>query len=219
MLVVTFVGFARSFFLRPLFPGHPAPTEPIFIVHGVVFAAWCVLLVVQATLVATGRTALHRTLGAAGVVLAGAMVVLGAAGALVAASRPTGFVGVPVPPLQFLIQPFTDLSLFAMFVSLAFLRRRHAQEHKRWMVLATVNLMGAAIARWPGLVPVPLVFYGLTNLFIVALAVWDFRSRGSLHPVTVAGGLAIMLSQPLRVAASDSGAWLAFAAWATNLVP
>ena len=40
ILLVVYVGFARSFFLRPLFPDYPAPTEPIFYVHGILFAAW-----------------------------------------------------------------------------------------------------------------------------------------------------------------------------------
>jgi hypothetical protein len=33
---------------------------------------------------------------------------------------------------------------------LAIAQRRNPQSHKRWMLLATVNLITAAIARWPG---------------------------------------------------------------------
>jgi uncharacterized membrane protein YozB (DUF420 family) len=217
MFVVVYVGFARSFFLRPWFPEYPAATEPIFAVHGIAFAAWCVLLLAQAALISAGRVGLHRSLGAVGVGLAVTMVVLGIAGSLLAANRATGFVGVPMPPLQFLVIPIVDIALFAAFVALAVVRRRDAQAHKRWMLLATVNLLGAAFARWPALTPSPLVFFGLADLFIVALAVWDLRSRGKLHPVTVAGGLLLVLSQPLRLAVSDSAAWLGFAAWATGL--
>ena len=54
MLLVAYVGFARSFFLRPLFPEWPSPSEPIFYVHGVFFSAWSVLLVIQAMLVGVG---------------------------------------------------------------------------------------------------------------------------------------------------------------------
>lgn len=45
IFVTVFVGFARSFFLRPLFPTWPSPPEKIFYVHGAFFAAWFVLLV------------------------------------------------------------------------------------------------------------------------------------------------------------------------------
>lgn len=219
MLATVFVGFAPSFFLRPLFPGWPAPTESIFYVHGVAFAAWIALLVTQALLVTGRRTDLHRRLGAFGAVLAVVMVVIGAVAALVAARRATGFVGIPVPPLQFLAIPAFDLLLFACFVSLGVAQRGTPQNHKRWMLLATINLLAAAIARWPVLGGFgPLAYFGLTDLFVVALAVWDLRTRKRLHPVTLWGGLALILSQPLRLAISATEGWQTFARWATGLL-
>jgi uncharacterized membrane protein YozB (DUF420 family) len=219
MALAAYIGFARSFFLRPFFPEWPAPTEPIFVVHGVFFSAWCVLLVVQATLIGVRRVDVHRRLGLFGAVLAVGMLVLGLWGALVAANRPTGFNLVPVPPLQFLVIPLFDLILFATFVTIALKRRADAQAHKRLMVLATTSLLAAAFARWPFVWKIgnPFVYFGLADLFIVALAVWDFRSRGSLHPVTLWGGLALILSLPLRLALSATPAWLAFAGWLTAL--
>jgi hypothetical protein len=219
ILATVIVGFARSFFLRPLFPDWPSPSETIFYVHGGVFIAWIVLFVAQASLVAGGRTELHRKIGPFSAVLAVAMVVLGTLGALIAARRPTGFTQVPVPPLQFLAIPIFDMILFPTFVSLAIAQRRNPQTHKRWMLLATVNLVTAAIARWPGVLALgPLAFFGLTDLFIIALAIWDFRSRGRLHPVTLWGGLLIIVSQPLRLVVSSTQEWLAFARWAPGLV-
>jgi hypothetical protein len=218
IFLTVYVGFARSFFLRPLFPGWPSPHETIFYVHGALFSAWCCLFIAQASLVTARRADLHRKFGAWGAGLAAGMVVIGIWGALIAAARPTGFVGVPVPRLQFLIIPLFDMALFATFVTLAVVRRRDAQAHKRLMVLATVNLLGAAIARWPGMSGGPLVFYAFADLFVLALAVWDFRSRGRLHPVTLWGGLVIVLSQPLRLVISGTPAWGEFARWATGLV-
>jgi hypothetical protein len=219
ILATVIVGFSRTFFLRPLFPDWPSPSEAIFYVHGVVFTAWIVLLVAQASLVAGGRTELHRKIGPFGAVLAVGMVVLGTLGALIAARRATGFVEVPVPPLQFLAIPIFDMILFATFVWLAIAQRRNPQAHKRWMLLATVNLVTAAIARWPGLPALgPLAFFGLTDLFVIALAVWDFRARGRLHPVTLWGGLLMIASQPLRLVVSGTEGWLAFARWATGLL-
>lgn len=217
MFVAAFVGFSRSFFLRPLFPDWAAPSEPIFYVHGALFAAWCVLLIVQAALIGSGRTPLHQKLGVGGALLAVAMVCTGVLGSLIAANRPTGFFDVPVPPLQFLAIPLFDMALFGSFVALAIARRRDPQAHKRWMVLATVNLMGAAVARWPVVLETgnPLVYFALADLFIVALAAWDLRSRGRLHPVTLWGGLLLVASQPLRLAVMGTPAWLAFAAWVT----
>ena len=219
MMATVIVGFSRSFFLRPLFPNWPSPHETIFYVHGVVFTAWIVLLVVQASLVARGRTALHRTIGPFSAILAVLMVVLGTLGALIAARRPTGFTGLPVPPLQFLAIPMFDMVLFAPFVWLAIAQRRNPQSHKRWMLLATVNLLPAAIARWPGVLPLgPLAYFGFGDLFVIALAIWDLRSRGRLHSVTLWGGLLLIVSQPLRLVVSSTEGWLAFARWAAGLL-
>jgi hypothetical protein len=218
MLATVFVGFARSFFLRPLFPAWPSPPEKIFYVHGAAFTAWILLLLLQTSLVASGRTGLHRRIGWWGAALAAAMVILGVMGALVAARRPTGFVGLPVPPLRFLAIPLFDMLLFPTFVALAVARRHDPQSHKRWMLLASINLLTAAVARWPGVSTLGLpAFFGLTDLFLVALAIWDIASRRRLHAVTAWGGLATLISQPLRLALAGTDAWMAFARWVTGL--
>lgn len=219
ILLTVLIGFGRSFFLKPLFPGHPAPSEPIFYVHGIMFTLWILLFVAQVLLVSAGNVRLHRKIGPFAGVLIAAMVVLGVMSALTAAGRSTGFVNIPVPPLQFLAIPLFDIILFLTFVVLAFVYRHNLQSHKRWMLLATLNLITAAIARWPVVSTLgPLAYFGITDLFIVALAVWDFRSRGRVHRATLLGGLLLIISQPLRLFVSGTAAWLTFAQWATGLV-
>jgi len=220
MAATVFLGFARSFFLRPLFPNWPSPAEPIFYMHGTLFTAWTILFVVQTSLVATGRTPLHRKFGAFGALLALSMVFVGTYGALVAARRETGFVGIPVPGLQFLVVPVVDMVLFATFVGLGVGRRRDTQAHKRWMLLASFNLLTAAIARWPAVITIggPPLYFALTDLFVVALVVWDRKSQGSVHPVTLWGGSLLVLSQPLRLVVSGTTAWVAFAGWAVGFL-
>jgi hypothetical protein len=220
-------GFARTFLLRHWFPewaaAHGAP-EPYFYFHGVVFFSWFVLLIVQPWLITARRVELHRRVGTFGAGLAAAMVVIGTYGALMAARRTTGFIDVPLPPLQFLIVPLRDLALFGVFVGLAVLRRRDAQVHKRLMLLATIAILDAAIVRWPLVMDIqlPEPWFNIADLisdgYLVALAAWDFASRGRLHPVTLWGGLALIVSQPLRAMLWGTGAWLAFAGWATGLL-
>ena len=219
ILATVLVGFAQSFYLRPLFPGTPSPSERVFYAHGVLFTSWILLLIAQTSLIASGRTALHRRIGPYGAALAVAMVLVGIYVALVAAKRPGGYIGIPEPPLQFLIVPFVDVVLFGTFVALAIVKRRDPQSHKRLMLLATVNLVTAAIARFPVVVDAgPVAFFALTDAFIVALAVWDLRTRGRLHSVTLWGGLATIVSQPLRLALSGTDPWLAFAGWMASLI-
>jgi len=219
MFVSVFVGFSRSFFLHPFFPQRHRPAESIFYVHGTAFAAWFVLLVVQASLVTAGRVRLHRRLGVVGACLAAAMVVLGTLGGLIAAHRPTGYVDVPVPPLVFLVVPLTEIATFAVFVALAIVKRGDPQSHKRLMLLASLNLLAAAFARWPvveagGI----LVFFAFSDLFLIPLAIWDFRSRGRLHPVTLWGGIWTLACQPLQLAFANTPLWMRFAHWSTGLL-
>jgi hypothetical protein len=53
----------------------------------------------------------------------------------------------------------------------------------------------------------------LADLFLVALVLFDFRKNGRLHPVTLWGGGAFLLSEPLRVMIANSQAWQNFARW------
>ena len=219
IFATVFVGFSRSFFLRPLFPLWPSPAEPIFYVHGAVFTSWFALLVVQPWLISTDRRPLHRKLGVLGAAIAVLMVALGTFGALTAANRPGGFIGVPVPPLQFLVVPLFDMALFAVFVGLAVAKRGIPQTHKRLILLASITLLVAAVARWPVIRNTGLLaFFAVADLFLVPLLVWDFLSRGRVHAVTLVGGLTLLTSQALRLAISGTAAWLTFATWATGLV-
>ena len=80
LTIVIIAGFAWSTYVRTR-PGSTAfggPTLlPIVRLHAAVSAAWMLLLIVQTSLVASRRTALHRRLGVVGGALACALVVLG----------------------------------------------------------------------------------------------------------------------------------------------
>jgi uncharacterized membrane protein YozB (DUF420 family) len=221
MLATVLVGFGRSFFLRAWFPDHPAPPESVFYWHGAVFAGWYLLLVVQSTLIAAGRVATHRVLGRAGAALAAVMVVLGSYAALVAAGREGGFIGIPVPPLAFLAIPFVDMLVFPILVGCAIAKRNVAQTHKRLMLIASTSMLGAAVARLPfDFIPPagPIAFFGLTDVFLVAIVVWDFATRGRIHSATLWGSAFVVVSQVLRLMMSGTEPWLAFAGWAVRLV-
>jgi hypothetical protein len=149
------------------------------------------------------------------------MVALGTFGALVAARRPTGFVNIPLPPLQFLIVPIAAIVLYAVFFTLAVVGRRDPQAHKRYMLLASIVMVEAAVARWPfafmnGSSPVPFLDMPslVTDLFLVPLIVWDFRARGRMHPVTLIGGAAIVVTHALRMPLASTAGWQALAGWA-----
>lgn len=219
MATVVLVGFSRSFFLHPFFPDRHVPPETFFMIHGTVYAAWFALLVTQASLVTTGRLKIHRQLGVFGACLAVAMVILGVRAGLIGAHRASGFVDVEVPPLVFLSVPLIEMLVFAVLVTLAIVKRGDPQSHKRLMLIASAGLLSAAFARWPIVgAGGPLAFFGMTDLFVLALLIWDRKSQGRIHPVTKWAGGASVLSQPLRLALAATPVWMAFAHWAVSLV-
>ena len=52
-----------------------------------------------------------------------------------------------------------------------------------------------------------------TGLFVLTIVIYDRRTLGRVHPVTLWGGLALMLSFPARLALGKTDLWLTFAAW------
>jgi hypothetical protein len=210
-----FAGFSRSYFLKSWY-GTPE-LSGLLHVHGLIFTAWVLFFLSQAVLVATGRTYLHRRMGIGGAVLAGLVVIVGT---MVAINRAkTGVSPIPgVSPLGFLAIPLVDMVVFAVLVSAAVYFRRRAEAHKRLMTLSMISLLAAPIARMTflPLPPGPPTFFGLADLFIVAMLVYDLSTRGKVHRATIWGGLLVVASQPLRLMISGTAPWLAFASWLTS---
>lgn len=215
--ITVFAGFAPTYYLRAYYQS--TPLGGLRHLHGVVFTAWVLLFLVQSTLVSAGRVALHRRLGVGGAVLAVLLVVVGTTTAIVTAAEGRAPLG--VPPLSFLAVPFFDMVVFTGLAATALWHRRRADIHKRLMTLTTIALLGAPIARLPFGAPVvglPGVF-AIADLFIVACIVYDLVTLRRVHPATLWGGLAIVISQPLRLAISGTALWLGFARWVTTLLP
>ena len=217
ILATVFAGFSRTFYLRPHFP-QVQPLVPLLIVHGIVFSSWIVLLITQTSLVAARRTRTHMKLGIAGGILAASMVVIGTVTAIV---RAKGSVS-PIPgvnPLSFLTIPLGDMLVFAILIGAAFYFRRKPDVHKRLMLLATIGILPAAVARLPldfiqrvG----PLAFFGLSDLFIIPCLIYDIATRGRPHRATMIAGALIVISHPLRMVIGGTHAWLVFATWLTH---
>jgi hypothetical protein len=74
--------------------------------------------------------------------------------------------------------------------------------------------VAAGFGRWPGLGAAgPLAYFGLTDLFLVAMIAFDLATRGRPHRATMWGGLFLVSSQVVRIAVSGTAPWLTFAAW------
>lgn len=222
MALTVLVGFGPTYYTKvfghePMATFSGDPMTPLVHAHGLLFTAWVLLFVVQTTLVARRRVAIHRRLGIAGALLAGAMVVVGALAALKLAAR--GVAPPGIHPLSFALIPLGDVFLFAVFVAAALRMRSNREAHKRLMLLAYVNIITAAVARLPGMLPLgPLAFYGLAFVFVLLGIIYDLLSRHRVHPVYVWGGAGFALSVPLRLAVSTTDAWKSVAQILTNWV-
>jgi hypothetical protein len=213
MALTALVGFAPTYFFRGL-TDQPS-LSPLLHLHGGLYTAWILLLVVQTNLAAAGRMRLHKALGKASGALIIAMFVSGYAVAVGTAAQWVSMPGQLVPgSLQFLIIPLGGLVVFATLVGFGLHLRQRPEFHRRLMLLATIELLNAAIDRLPGVYAAGLApFYLGTDLFLLAIVTYDLVSLRRVHPATLWGGGFLVATQIARVTLADSAGWLAIAEW------
>ncbi|HEY0946167.1 MAG TPA: hypothetical protein VGD81_12900 [Opitutaceae bacterium] len=213
-LIVVFAGFARTYYLKHYF-GAPALSLLVH-VHGLVMTLWFSLFAVQVWLVAAHRVDLHRRLGLAGALLAALVVGIGTLTAITAARNG---VSPGPPPLVFLAIPLGDMLVFAALVSAGLACRRAAALHKRLLLLSSLSMLTAAIARIPidaiarGGLP---LFFGLTDVVILACVGVDAVKHRRLHPAFGWGFAFIVASQAFRFWLAGTPQWHRFAVWLTG---
>ena len=215
ILATVFVGFARTYYLAGVFHA-PLPSLIIHL-HGAAFSCWILLLLTQTSLVSAGRVDIHRRLGIAGFLLACLMVTLGVLAATDSLVRHGGLPS--LDPKLFYVIPMTDMLIFATLVFFAFRARSNPPAHKRLILVATIALLIAAIARWP-LAAVqrnPIRAALLTYIFLLILAGYDIWSTRKVHRATLWAGAFLIFVQQIRIPIGKTAAWQAFATWAQSL--
>jgi uncharacterized membrane protein YozB (DUF420 family) len=169
------------------------PNPPLVVhVHAALMAAWLLLFLAQTSLIARGRRQLHRTLGAASLVVAPAMMV-----AMLAVSafayRGRMDAGLDTVAANVLLLQYPSLIVFAICFSWGFVcRRTDAETHKRMMLIASLSGLNAAFGRMPWL---PGYAFGENNivhyyqlLLFVPPVVYDFLRLGRVHRAYLIGG-------------------------------
>jgi hypothetical protein len=203
-----------------------------FHAHGISLTLWCVLLVVQAQLIRTGRRGWHRLLGQSSYVLAPAVVIITTLFVhyrVVPALR--GAAALPPFALHFLALTLISIIAFALFYALAIWFRRDAQVHGRWMVCTvfplvtpvTDRIIGGHFQPVIGLVPqidgspiLPAAGFLLADLVLVALAAWDWRANRRLGVFPVALG-ALLVYHVGALTLHRVALWNAFCVWFLGL--
>ena len=213
MLATVIAGFGPTYYFSSV-SASAVELTPALHVHGAAFTTWMVLLVVQSSLISAGRVDVHRRLGVAGAVLGACMMVLGAYVAVTRFRAGVLTLGPDFPVGMLLAIALATIVVFPVLFGSALVLRRRTDFHKRLVLLATMELVLAAVARLPVISSLgPPAFFGVTDLFVVALVVYDLYTRGRIHPATLWGGLFFIASQPLRLAIGFSGPWQTFGTW------
>jgi hypothetical protein len=211
--------------------------EPIVHLHGLILFSWMLYFFTQTWLVAQGKVLAHRTWGMLGIALMTAMtfmVVAVVSMRIAQAQLPGQPAGAAHAVRAFSwVSISTILFMVPVFV-LAIVKLRNTETHKRLILLLTISMLGAPIARWfltflapPGPPPVampglPLAFAPpisvtiapalVGDLLLIAAMIYDWRTRGKVHPVYTIGGAIMLLLQVTVVPVADSGLWQAVAA-------
>jgi hypothetical protein len=218
LVVVVFIGFAPSFYLKGIVPPYPRPNPtlpPAVLFHGLMFTLWMALVIVQTQLIATRQTKTHMKLGKATMLLAIALVPVMYLTAVWAVARESH------PPftdaLNWTAVPLAVIPAFGFLVYEAWRRRREAQWHKRLMLGATI-----IFAAGPGFSRIPLApptFWAFTiqllagtALLYAPLFIWDRRTRGKIHPATWTGYTVATAAAVVPLALIYTHGWAGIAA-------
>jgi hypothetical protein len=233
-LAVAVLGFMPTYFV-PIARG-TFKVEPIVHFHGLILFSWVLFFFTQSWLVAQGRILSHRSWGMLGIALMTAMtfIIVTVVSLRIAQAQLPGqpeilghqaraFSWISISTLLFIVSAFI----------LAIVKLRDTESHKRLILLLTIAMLGAPIARWfltflAPAGPAPVALPGLPlviappisvtiapaligDLLLVAALIHDWRLRGKIHPVYWVGGAIMLLLQVTVVPVAESSTWQAIA--------
>jgi hypothetical protein len=197
-IVFTAVGFVPRYL--ELVAG-PIPIAWVLNVHGAIMVTWLALFFAQAVFASTGRMALHRKLGAFGVILG---IPVWASMVFVELRRKV------VYPLEPDLSQEYDYDLpgiyiwstfLIFFLSAVYQRHRLPAWHKRFMVFAALIVVQAAEMRitWlPRFAPdywTDAIY--LDICLLLPLLAYDYSLARRLHPATIAASSVLLGAQAI----------------------
>jgi hypothetical protein len=195
-MVVTWIGFSRSYFLRL------GSVSVFHHIHGAIAGLWIASLIVQPVLYQRGYMQLHRRIGTiAAYVLAPLMVVFASIVMHLMFSGSTGMPRMPGYVLGYL--DLCSLIEFPLFVFLAVHYRRNVALHARWIAGTVLILLPPALVRITLMLPFIHSFPARLNLsfgvidVILVLLILDDRRLGRIrapYPVMLLMVLGIQAS-------------------------
>jgi hypothetical protein len=218
MAAFVFTGFGMSY-LGPLLAGTFPHAPPIVHLHGIVFFAWMILLIVQSLLVNAKNVRLHRSLGTFGIAIGTLVVVMGATMQVVGASitklQGSGpgvfFLGFVAPPS------------FAILLAMAIRAVRTPVVHRGLILMATIAILMPGInrvyMRGVGLEHVPFFLTYATMDVMLAAVLWHERHvTGRISALSWTGAAIVFVPQLFLKLVSSQPWWADFVHFMGSLV-
>jgi hypothetical protein len=198
LTMVTILGFSPRYFW-PLLTGQPLlPLRQHWGIpfHSILNLAWLAFFVLQAWLVARGRTNLHIRLGpwfaAYGVLL----VVFDYWVSMVIEARRVALGDTVDRVVPFTFAIVRDLVMFAGFLVAGIIYRRKPAVHRALMFLATYSLVAVGFGRFLAMLGPYVHMSILLAIFcapIIVAAVYDWRKRGRQQYLYIVGVVVYLL--------------------------
>ena len=187
LLLLSLVGFSDNLFFDV---NQESNSDPKFIIHGLFMLAWFIIFVVQANFIRKGDYKAHTKWGIVGM-LVGLGVVLSTFYVFVVV-----YEGWDAMPFFVKANRFFTTT-FAAFVLMAYLDRKDAAKHKRFLYMGTLYIMGPVLDRVPGnlgvdierLATFALIELVIWNSLFISLFIYDWKVLGRIHPISWMGAI------------------------------
>jgi hypothetical protein len=183
MLVLSLIAFSDNLFYDV---GQKSNHDPKFIIHGLFFLAWFVILVIQSGYIRKGNKKAHMALGITGMFIALGVILS------------TFYVFVVVyngwSVMEFYVKAnrFFTIS-FALLVLLAYLNRKNGVLHKRYLYIGTLYVLGPILDRVAGklnvesLVSIEVFEAIIWNTLFISLFIYDWLTLKKIHIISWVG--------------------------------
>ena len=187
LLILSLIAFSDNLITNV---GQKSNSDPKFVIHGLFCFAWFIILVIQTNFIRKGNYKAHMKLGIAGLITA------------IGVFTTTLYIFIVIykgwDNMSPLVRANRFLMLgFAILVTLAYLNRKKAAQHKRLIFVATFYMLGPILDRAMGRsflesviendLTWDLTFFGIWGSFFTSLFIYDWAVIKRFHTVTYIG--------------------------------
>jgi len=168
--------------------------------HAVAMLSWFFLFALQPTFIRFDKIKSHRVFGQLSPIVVIAFIGFGIAISLHNWDR----MGWPL----IITANGVNLIIFVILYALAIIKRQQAATHKRFMLYATISLLGPAAGRIPEIFDQsPYLSVPVLMALQLAPLVHDKMVHRKIHKATWIGFVLMLLAIPIIVGLSESSAW------------